>query len=109
MSNTEQVRRTCRSTATSPRPVSSDKLPPREKLGERTRSEMYPLSFRGVGSAREPGIQEHGPMTPKNWLVFMDSGPAPSGHPGKALLAGAHRAALRFTCGGNTPHTACRS
>ena len=43
------------------------------------------LSFRGAGDAREPGIYEHGPEFPDRWMVFLGSGPAPSGHPGTTL------------------------
>ena len=35
-----------------------------------------PVSFRGAGEAREPGIQEHGLCEPRSRLVFMVSGPA---------------------------------
>ena len=37
------------------------------------------LSFRGAGSAREPGTQEHGPEKSMAWPVFMVSGPGPDG------------------------------
>jgi hypothetical protein len=36
-------------------------------------------SFRSAGSAREPGIQEHGPEKSMAWPVFLGSGPAPDG------------------------------
>ena len=36
-------------------------------------------SFRGAVSAREPGIQEHGPEKSIAWPVFMGSGPGPDG------------------------------
>src|SRR5207237_1860053 len=55
-------------------------------------------SFRGAGSAREPGIQEHGPEKSIAWPVFMGSGPGPDGpsrndtrgfqHPARDGLAG---------------------
>jgi hypothetical protein len=36
-------------------------------------------SFRGAGSAREPGNQEHGPEKSIAWPVFMGSRPGPDG------------------------------
>lgn len=41
-----------------------------------------PLSFRGVGAAREPGSQEHRPVRAVLVPVFIGSGPSPSGYPG---------------------------
>jgi predicted nucleotidyltransferase len=43
-------------------------------------------SFRGAGAAREPGTHERGPPRILEKPVFMDSGPAPSGHPGMTTV-----------------------
>ena len=44
--------------------------------GQEAFSWPQPLSFRGVGEAREPGTQEHRPGGAWARLVFMVSGPA---------------------------------
>ena len=52
----------------------------RERRGpSRLRKNAGTSSFRGAGSAREPGIQEHGPEKSIAWPVFMGSGPGPDG------------------------------
>src|SRR5712671_3961245 len=42
-------------------------------------------SLRGAGGACEPGVHEHRLANSKHQPVFMDSGSAPSGHPGMTL------------------------
>src|SRR5438270_6368824 len=70
----------------------------RPSRASRLRKNAGTLSFRGAGSAREPGIHEHGPEKSVVWPVFMGSGPGPDGpsrndtrvfqHPARDGLAG---------------------
>jgi hypothetical protein len=48
-------------------------------VSSRLRKNAGTSSFPGVGFAREPGIQEHGPKKSMSWPVLMESGPGPVG------------------------------
>src|SRR5258706_3106734 len=49
---------------------------------------IYLTVVPGPGLRPRPGTQEHGPTTISAKLVFMVSGPAPSGDPGMTIVRG---------------------
>ena len=46
------------------------------------------VSFRGAGTDREPGTDEHRPAIAQERSVFIGSGPGPPGHPGMTAASG---------------------
>jgi hypothetical protein len=53
--------------------------------GFRACERMPNPSFRGAGTAREPGTHEHRPAKYRQIAVFLGSRPAPAGHPGMKI------------------------